>query len=130
MSILLEVSETISGSLSDPSGSSALVEAVQWLRDVMLGTVATAVATLAVAASGMLMLSGRLQIKRGLSVVFGCFIIFGAASIADAIRSGGDRDSVSYVPRVMVPGPLPPRQASTAHPAAYDPYAGASVPPR
>ncbi|WP_267380050.1 MULTISPECIES: TrbC/VirB2 family protein [unclassified Sphingomonas] len=71
----------------DPAGSGAIVGAVQWLQGTLLGTVATAVAVIAVAFVGMMMLTGRMNWRHGAAVIVGCFILFGAASIVAGIQS-------------------------------------------
>ena len=72
---------------ADPAGSGPIVGAVNWLQGTLLGNVATAVAVIAVAAVGFLMLTGRINWKYGATVVLGLFILFGAASIVAGIRS-------------------------------------------
>jgi type IV secretory pathway VirB2 component (pilin) len=113
------------------TGESPLVAAGQWLQGTLLGTIATAVAIIAVAATGMMMLTGRIDWRRGVSVVLGCFIIFGAPGIAAGILGLVNSREDSYLP--PEPAPLPPEPVSpkpqpVAAPAPYDPYAGASVP--
>ena len=71
----------------DPAGSGPIVGAVDWLQGTLLGNVATAVAVIAVAAVGFMMLTGRINWKDGATVVIGLFILFGAASIVGGIRS-------------------------------------------
>lgn len=71
----------------DPAGSGPIVGAVEWLQGTLLGNVATAVAVIAVAAVGFLMLTGRINWRYGATVVVGLFILFGAASIVGGIRS-------------------------------------------
>ena len=71
----------------DPAGSSPITGAVDWLQGTLLGNVATAVAVIAVAAVGFMMLTGRVNWKYGATVVLGLFILFGAASIVGGIRS-------------------------------------------
>ena len=53
----------------------------------MLGNVATAIAVMAVAAVGFMMLTGRINWRYGATVVLGLFVVFGAASIVAGIRS-------------------------------------------
>lgn len=72
---------------TDPQGSGVLVSAVNWLQGTLLGTVATVVAVIAVAAVGFMMLTGRVNWRHGAVVILGCFILFGAASIVAGIRS-------------------------------------------
>jgi type IV secretory pathway VirB2 component (pilin) len=71
----------------DPAGSGPISGAVNWLQGTLLGNFATAVAVIAVAAVGFLMLTGRINWKYGATVVLGLFILFGAASIVGGIRS-------------------------------------------
>lgn len=64
-----------------------------WIEDTLLGTVATAVAVIAVAWIGFLLLSGHLDVRRLAHVILGCFIVFGASTIASGIQyaiMGGD----------------------------------------
>lgn len=71
----------------DPQGSGVLVNAVTWLQGTLLGTIATTIAVIAVAAVGFMMLTGRINWRHGAVVILGCFILFGAASIVAGIRS-------------------------------------------
>ena len=70
----------------DPAGSSAINSAFTWMQQTMLGTVATTVAVMAVAACGFMMLTGRMNWRFGATVVIGVFIIFGAGSIVAGIQ--------------------------------------------
>lgn len=72
---------------SNPQGSGPIVSAVSWLQGTLLGNVATAVAVIAVAMVGFMMLTGRMNWRFGATVVLGCFILFGAASIVAGIQS-------------------------------------------
>lgn len=113
-----------------PSGSSAIVAAVDWLQQTLLGTVATTVAIIAVASIGFLALSGRVDLRRSATVIIGCFILFGAPSIAvglQALSAGGADGAQLAVPPPPAPIFQPPqRQGGEAAP--FDPYAGAAVP--
>ncbi|QZD87584.1 TrbC/VirB2 family protein [Qipengyuania psychrotolerans] len=71
---------------ADPAGSGPIVNALGWLQDTLLGNVATAVAVMAVAAIGFMMLTGRLNWRFGATVIIGVFILFGAASIVAGIQ--------------------------------------------
>jgi type IV secretion system protein VirB2 len=71
----------------DPAGSGPINSALAWMQGTMLGSVATAVAVMAVAAVGFGMLTGRMNWRFGASVIIGIFIIFGAASIVAGIQS-------------------------------------------
>ncbi|MFN4095234.1 MAG: TrbC/VirB2 family protein [Sphingomonas sp.] len=114
--------------LSTPLGASALVDAAHWVQGTLLGTLATAVAVVAVAFIGFGMLSGRIDVRRALVVILGCFVVFGAPLIAAGLlRMGGsDPALIAAAPPPAAP-PLPPPAPS---PQPYDPYAGASVPVR
>lgn len=71
----------------DPAGSNVILTAVNWLQGTLLGNVATALAVIAVAATGLMMLTGRVDWRRGAVVILGAFVVFGAASIVGGIRS-------------------------------------------
>jgi len=71
----------------DPAGSNVILTAVTWLQGTLLGNVATALAVIAVGATGLMMLTGRIDWRRGATVILGCFIVFGAVSIVAGIRS-------------------------------------------
>lgn len=70
----------------DPVGSGPIVAALGWLQGTLLGNVATAVAVMAVAAVGFMMLTGRLSWRFGATVILGCFILFGASAIVAGIQ--------------------------------------------
>ena len=72
---------------ADPAGSGPILGAVEWLQGTLLGNVATAVAVIAVAAIGFMMLTGRINWRYGATVVIGLFVLFGAGSIVGGIRS-------------------------------------------
>jgi type IV secretion system protein VirB2 len=72
---------------SGPAGSGPIVSALGWLRDTLLGQVATTVAVIAVAMVGFMMLTGRLNWRFGATVIVGCFILFGSAAIVAGIQS-------------------------------------------
>lgn len=71
----------------DPAGSGPIVAALGWLQGTLLGNVATAVAVMAVAAVGFMMLTGRMNWRFGATVIIGCFILFGAGAIVSGIQS-------------------------------------------
>lgn len=112
----------------------AFAAALQWLEGALLGSIATAVAVIAVAAVGVLVLQGRIDLRRGAQVIFGCFILFGASTIAagiiDAILDPDGALQADSSP----PVPPPRYEAPVVKPAPkavpYDPYAGAALPTR
>lgn len=71
---------------ANPAGSGPIVAALGWLQGTLLGNVATAVAVMAVAAVGFMMLTGRLNWRFGATVIIGCFILFGASAIVTGIQ--------------------------------------------
>lgn len=116
-------------SLADPPADSAIADAILWVQGAALGTSATAIGVLAVAAIGLLMLTGRLELRRGVTVVLGCFILFGAGGIAQTVmrlpEADSQRGALGGLSTTVAPRPPPTTPPS---PSAYDPYAGASVP--
>ena len=72
---------------ADPAGSGPIVAALGWLQGTLLGNVATAVAVMAVAAVGFMMLTGRMNWRFGATVIIGCFILCGAGAIVSGIQS-------------------------------------------
>lgn len=116
-------------SLSEPPAESPLTEGVIWIQGAALGSIATIVAVVAVATVGMLMLSGRLELRRGITVVLGCFILFGASGISAALTGLAGENISPRRSSAPGAGPISSQlRPPGAPPAAYDPYAGASVP--
>ena len=72
---------------ANPQGSGPIVAALAWLQGTLMGNVATAVAVMAVAAVGFMMLTGRMNWRMGATVIIGCFILFGASAIVSGIQS-------------------------------------------
>ena len=109
-------------------GTSSLLAAAQWVEGLLLGTIAAAVATIAVAGFGFLMLSGRIEMRTGGRIVIGCFILFGARTIATGLQTASSE--VGGPPRyAAAPAPLPIQtEGSPGQPRNLDPFAGASVP--
>ena len=85
--LLVSPSAAFAQAAADPQGSGPIVAALSWLQGTLLGNVATAVAVMAVAAVGFMMLTGRLNWRFGATVIVGCFVLFGAASIVAGIQS-------------------------------------------
>ncbi len=121
----MEPLSSLSGrSLADPVGSSSFATAAQWVEHLLVGTVATAVATIAVAAIGYLVLTGRVDLRRGATVVIGCFILFGAPRIAAGLLQLSSNGELP-ARRSDLPPTDPPPIISPPLPAPSDPYAGA-----
>lgn len=123
--------------LTDPSETSPFLAASDWIEGTLLGSMATAVAVIAVAAQGIMLLTGHLSARRGLTLLAGCFILFGSATLANGILSAlgvGDHASARETPPPPVEPPSPLMVIATPTPIPpfrpYDPYAGAAVPQR
>jgi type IV secretion system protein VirB2 len=105
---------------------SVLVEALVWIQGLLLGSVATGVAVIAVAFLGFGMLTGRVDWRMGARVVLGIFILFGAPIIAQGLQSAVSHDGQA------APGPMAAnrKQAAPKVPDLkrsadpFDPYAG------
>jgi type IV secretion system protein VirB2 len=78
--------EALAQAGTDPRGSGPIVAAVNWVQGTLLGNIATAVAVIAVAVVGFMMLTGRMNWKHGITVILGCFILFGATVIVAGIQ--------------------------------------------
>jgi len=109
-------------SVGDNPTSSPL-DALEWVKSVLLGPAATTIAILAVASVGFLMLTGRTDLRRAARVIIGCFILFSASAIASGIVG------------TLQPPPPPPHVAeppayvpSVPKPTSTDPFPGASIP--
>jgi type IV secretion system protein VirB2 len=85
--LALAPAQAFAQAAGDPQGSGPIVAALSWLQGTLLGNVATAVAVIAVAMVGFMMLTGRMNWKHGATVILGCFILFGAAAIVSGIQS-------------------------------------------
>ena len=75
------------GAGANPAGSGPIVAALGWLQGTLMGNVATAVAVIAVAMVGFMMLTGRMNWRFGATVIIGCFVLFGAGAIVSGIQS-------------------------------------------
>ena len=120
-----------SGSLADPPGASVLLPAVSWLQSTLLGTFATVIAIIAIASIGFMLLTGRVNARSSAAAVVGCFVLFGASTIVMGLQlAAGGSDAPVPPQRPVAPPPsiAAPEPALASPPAAYDPYAGASVP--
>lgn len=73
--------------VADPAGSAPILSALDWIQGTLLGNVATAVAVIAVAVVGLMMLTGRINWRFGATVILGCFVLFGATTIVAGIRA-------------------------------------------
>ena len=85
--VLAALPGTARAGTADPQGSGPILSAMLWLQGTLMGNVATAIAVMAVAAVGLMMLTGRLNWRMGMTVIIGCFILFGAGAIVGGIRA-------------------------------------------
>lgn len=67
--------------------SNPVLGAADWVRDLLIGPLATTVAVIAVAMVGFMMLTGRMNWKHGAIVILGLFILFGAPHIVASIQA-------------------------------------------
>lgn len=111
-----------------PTAAGAPFESsVDWISDMLLGSVAIGICVLAVAAIGLMMLTGRLPVRKGMRVVLGCFVLLGAPVIAAAFSTGWS-SLPEPAPVVITPERIErPDPRADLPPAQYDPYAGASL---
>ncbi len=72
---------------ANTGGGNPLVDALNWMMGILLGPVATAVAVMAVAGVGFMMLTGRMNWRYGGTVIIGVFIIFGAPRLVQSISA-------------------------------------------
>lgn len=98
--------------------------AALWIEQMIAGSLATMVATIALAFVGLAIIAGRLPLRRGAEVVLGICIIFGAPAIARGLSASPTPEQAEPLP----PPSTPPVAVKAPSPAVYDPYAGASVP--
>jgi type IV secretory pathway VirB2 component (pilin) len=107
--------------------ASPLLAALHWLQDTALGTIATMIAIIAIAAIGLLLLTGRIDWRRGVTTIIGCFVLFGAPTIAAGILSalngiGASEPTVDVItPAPIAPVPAPPPIAVPKPPPAHEP---------
>lgn len=102
----------------------SLLSAALWIKALLSGPLATAVAIVAVTLLAALLISGRVPSRRAAEVLVGIFVVFGAATVADGIVGGSsEKPQPSVLPSEPIAVLVRPPAA-----AAYDPYAGASVP--
>ena len=87
LATLLTPTAAMAQAAADPRGSGPIVAALAWMEGTLLGNVATAVAVMAVAAVGFMMLTGRMNWRFGATVIIGVFILFGAGTIVAGIQS-------------------------------------------
>jgi len=104
----------------------ALAASVDWVRDLLTGSIGISIAVLAIAWVGFALLQGRIPLRDGARIVLGCFILFGAPIIATAfLQMARPEQPESHPSTILV---VPPPVTTPTKPPQFDPYAGASVP--
>ena len=114
------------------SDTAAIPGAASFVAGTLTGSLAAAIAIIAVGWFGLMVMSGRLSRRRGIQLILGCFIVFGAPLIAGGII--GSLEGGEASPELVPPPAAPPLKmpAAVQRPASsnpYDPYAGAALPP-
>lgn len=87
IAFLAAIPQAAHAQTANPQGSGPIIAALAWLQGTLMGNVATAIAVMAVAAVGFMMLTGRMNWRYGATVIIGCFILFGAGAIVSGIQS-------------------------------------------
>jgi type IV secretory pathway VirB2 component (pilin) len=109
-----------------PTNASAITAATSWIEAVLTGSVATGLATLAIAGVGFGLLAGRVELRRAAQVVVGCFILFGAPVLVRELTGALRGNSIAVPDMANGPSVSPP--PAPRQPPGGDPYAGAAVP--
>lgn len=115
-------------SLFEPAHTQAFGALADWLREVLSGSLATALGIVAISLVGLSLFQGRLRLQRAAFVVVGIFLLLGAPMISAGIIGNLHPALPAIVDKTVAPPPVIPqnRPALSANP--FDPYAGASVP--
>jgi type IV secretory pathway VirB2 component (pilin) len=109
-----------------PGTESTLVASADWVRDLVTGSLGTAMAVIAIAWLGFTLLQGRTSARDGVRITLGCFILFGAPQLAASIVHMAHSEQSAPVTSSFKPPPKP--LVLPTKPPVFDPYAGASVP--
>ena len=114
--------------LADPPDASVIGPAQAWFQNILMGSIGTIIAGLAIASIGFAMFSGRVDIRRGLAVVLGFFVLVGAPYIAKGLLGAVVSEGLTTVAVPPPPIYAKPQPGATSPPdGGYDPYAGAAV---
>ena len=116
------------GGPDSPASGGALTGAADWVGSLLTGSLALAIATLAIAAIGFMMLRGRAPVGRAGRIILGCFVLFSAPVIASGLV-GLQRDRQLDGPADASVAQLPAYQPTIAGMEEKDPFAGAAAPP-
>jgi type IV secretory pathway VirB2 component (pilin) len=104
---------------------SALLSALDWVQTLLLGTIGTTLASLAIAFIGFSMLRGMFSLRDGARVITGIFILFGAPIIARGLTGAPQSEPVRQ--EIIMPPTLGPSSAkvpASTNSNPFDPYLG------
>lgn len=111
-------------SLFDARSTAGIGTSLDGAATFVTGDMATALAVIAVAMVGVLMLSGQLRVLRSLRVIAGCCVLFGASAIAGLLIETGDEAEAPARIAVDIENAQPREELP---PSDYSPYSRASV---
>ena len=80
--------QVVTNQAATNQGGDPITSALLWMQGILLGPIATALAVMAVAGVGFMMLTGRMNWRYGMTVIIGVFIIFGAPRLVATIAGG------------------------------------------
>ena len=99
-----------------------------WFQAVLSGAGVTGITAIAIAALGVVMMTGRIDLRRIGRAVLGAFLFFGASAIASEMlrsaQSVGSNASITNDPDLLRASSEPlPRAEPSRTPQPFDPYA-------
>jgi type IV secretory pathway VirB2 component (pilin) len=115
-------------SLFELSHTQAFGAMADWLREVLSGSLATALGIVAISLIGLSLFQGRLRLRRAAFVVVGIFLLLGAPMISAGIIGNLHQALPANTDKTFAPPPAIPQNRPALSPNPFDPYAGASVP--
>ncbi|MBB3360356.1 MULTISPECIES: TrbC/VirB2 family protein [unclassified Novosphingobium] len=115
-------------SLFEPAHIQAFGVVADWLREVLSGSLATALCVVAISLVGLSLFQGRLRLQRAALVVVGIFLLLGAPMISARIIGNLHPALPASTDTTFVPPPAISQNRPALSPNGFDPYAGASVP--
>ena len=105
----------------------SLPTAVEWVEQLLIGSLGTSIAVLAIAMLGFAMLLGRVRIGDGLRTIFGCFLLFGAPIVGQSLLGMTQRvgsGTIAPAASVQVSPTVRPMLPMTGGTNPFDPYQG------
>lgn len=105
----------------------SLPTAVEWVEQLLIGSLGTSIAVLAIAMLGCAMLLGRVRIGDGLRTIFGCFLLFGAPIVGQSLLGMTQRIGSGTITPVTSAEDLPTARPKSPVPVGtnpFDPYQG------